>query len=104
MREMLRLIHGEEEEEITKEQKKAFQCFMEKWPKLQEKLIEALIEYYNEEQHFSYDPDDEEELAEWWSEIETKEALLQAVKFATFIIALLAYIDKKKKKIPTLIL
>lgn len=30
MREMLRLIHGEEEEEITKEQKKAFQCFMEK--------------------------------------------------------------------------
>lgn len=81
------LIHGEEEEEITQRQKKAFQCFMEKWPELQEKLIEALIEYYNEEQRFSYGPDDEEELAEWWPEIETKEALLQAVTLETIVVA-----------------
>ena len=60
---------------------------MEKWPELQEKLIEALIEYYNEEQRFSYGPDDEEEAAEWWPEIETKEALLQAVTLETIVVA-----------------
>lgn len=81
------LIHSEEEEVITQRQKKAFQCFMEKWPELQAKLIEALIEYYNEEERFSYGPDDEEEAAEWWPEIETKEALLQAVTLETIVVA-----------------
>ena len=55
------LIHEEDESKITQRQKKAFKCFMEKWPKLQTDLIEALIKYYNEEERFSYGPDDEEE-------------------------------------------
>ena len=79
-------INTGDEEEITTRQKNAFKCFMENWPKLQEKLIEALIEYYNEEERFSYGPDDEEEAEEWWPEIETKEALLQAVTLETILV------------------
>ena len=75
-----------EEERITIKQKNAFKCFIEKWPKLQAKLIVALIEYYNAEERFSWGPDDEEELAEWWPEIETKKALLQAVTIETIVI------------------
>ena len=74
------------EDEIAKIQKKAFNCFMEKWPQLQEELIEALIKYYNEDERFAYGPDDEEEAAEWWPEIETKEALLQAVTLETIVV------------------
>lgn len=80
------LIHGGEETEITPNQKNAFVCFIEKWPTLQEKLISALIEYYNEER-FSYGPEDEEEAEEWWPEIETKEALLRAVTLETIVVA-----------------
>ena len=32
---------------------------------------------YNEGERFAWGPDDEKEFAEWWPEIETKEALLQ---------------------------
>lgn len=81
------LIYEGEEGEITAEQKTAFQCFMEKWPKLQENLIEALLKYYNEQERFSYGPDDKEELAKWWPEIETKEALLQAVTLEAIVVA-----------------
>lgn len=80
------LIQQGDEEEITEKQKEAFQKFIEKWPKLQEELIEALIKYYNEEEAYSYGPEDEEEAAEWWPEITTKEALLQAVTLETIVI------------------
>jgi len=80
------LIRGGDESEITKRQKKAFKSFMEKWPKVQTDLIKALIKYYNEEERFSYGPEDEEEAAEWWPEIETKEDLLQAVTLETIVV------------------
>ena len=60
------LVQGEE---ISSRQKEAFVCFMEKWPGLQISLIEALIQYYNGEERFSYGPEDEEEEKEWWPEI-----------------------------------
>lgn len=41
---------------------------------------------YNEEVRFSYGPDDKTEAAEWWPEIEAKEALLQAVTLETIVI------------------
>ena len=79
-------IRSAEENESIDIPKEAFQRFMEKWPQLQEKLIDALIKYYNEEERFSYGPDDEEESAEWWPEIETREALLQAVTLEGIVI------------------
>ncbi len=76
----------EDEEEITQRQKVAFRHFIEKWHDIQEKLIKSLIQYYNEEVRFSYGPDDEEEYAEYWPEINTKEALLQAVTLEDIVV------------------
>lgn len=78
------LIFGKEVKEI---QRSAFKCFMDKWPDLQDKLIDVLIKYYNEDERFSYGPDDEKEAAEWWPEIETREALLQAVTLETIVVS-----------------
>ena len=72
--------------EVSEKQHKTFQRFMEKWPELQGKLIDDLIEYYNEDQRFAWGPDDEEEFDEWWPEIETKEALLNAVTLESILI------------------
>ena len=80
------LIHGDEDE-ITQRQRAAFEDFIKKWPTLQENLIEALITYYNEDEYYSYGPEDEEEAKEWWPEIKTKEALLQAVTLETIVVA-----------------
>ncbi len=81
------LIRGDEENQITQRQRKALQSFMKKWPSLQKKLIEALIKYYNEEERFGYGPEDEEEAAKWWPDIETEDALLQAVALETIVVA-----------------
>lgn len=81
------LIQDDREKKISQEQKKTYECFLKKWPVLQEDLIEALINYYNEEERFSYGPDDEAEAAEWWPEIDTKEALLHVVTLETIVIA-----------------
>ncbi len=81
------LVQGNQQNEITERQKEAFRCFMEKWAELQELLVTALIEYYNEEERFSYGPEDEEEAEEWWPEIETKDALLKAVTLESVIVA-----------------
>lgn len=81
------LVQGNSQKEITERQKEAFRRFAEKWPKLQELLIDALIRYYNEEERFSYGPEDQEEAAEWWPEIETREALLDAVTPESVVVA-----------------
>ena len=81
------LIHDDGEKVVSPKQKKTYDCFLKKWPVLQEDLIEALIRYYNEKERFSYGSDDEMEAAEWWPEIKTKEALLQAVALETIVIA-----------------
>ncbi len=76
----------DDQTEVSEKQHKTYQCFMEKWPELQVKLIDDLIEYYNEDQRFAWGPDDEEEFEEWWPEIETREALLQAVTLESILI------------------
>ena len=82
----VKLLIEFDDERITQKQYEAFQCFMKEWPVLQPKLIKALIDYYNQEERFSWGPDDEEELAIWWPEIETKEALLRAVTVESIVI------------------
>lgn len=71
---------------ITPLQIQSYQRFMEEWPALQAKLMDALIKYYNEEERFAWGPDNEEEFAAWWPEIETREALLQAVSLEAMVI------------------
>ena len=81
------LVQGNRQDEITERLKDAFRCFMEKWPALQEHLFDSLIEYYNEEERFSYGPEDEEEAEDWWPEIETRDALLKAVTLESIVIS-----------------
>ena len=81
------LVQGSGQEEITERQREAFRCFMEKWPELQARLIDALIRYYNDEERFSYGPEDAAEAEAWWPEIETKEALLNAVTLESIVVA-----------------
>ncbi len=81
------LIHRGRSDEITPEQQKAFECFMEKWPAMQEDLFEKIIEFYYENEYYNYGPEDEEELAAWWPEIKTTEALLQAITLETIVVA-----------------
>lgn len=80
------LIQGAEQDGITARQKNALHRFLEKWPELRRQLIDALITYYNQEERFSYGPDDETEAAEWWPEIETEEALLDAVALEALVV------------------
>lgn len=73
------VIQCEEDEPISEVQKQAYTQFMHKWQALERTVLEALLRYYNEEERFSYGPDDEEENAAWWPEIDTPEAMAQAV-------------------------
>lgn len=72
--------------EITPMQYESYQRFLERWPRIQPKLIQALIRYYNEVERFAWGPDDPEEFAAWWPEIETEEALLRAVTLETLVV------------------
>lgn len=75
-------VCGQEGEPITEAQKQAYLRFLEKWPELEPLMLDELIRYYNEEERFSYGPDpkeEPEEYAAWWPEIETPEAMRQAV-------------------------
>ena len=79
------LIHGDGAD-VTPRQEEAFRCFLERWSVLQGEVLDALLRYYNEEARFSYGPDDPEELARWWPEIKTREALLQAVTLEMVVV------------------
>ena len=73
------VIQCEEDEPIVSVQKQAYTQFMNTWQSLERPVLEALLRYYNEEERFSYGPDDEEENAAWWPEIDTPEAMARAV-------------------------
>ena len=82
----LLIQRSEEAGGITNYQYEAHRHFMERWPDVQPKLIEALIKYYNEVERFAWGPDGAEEFAEWWPEIATAEALLKAVTLEAIVI------------------
>ena len=65
----------ESQTEISHHQREAYLAFLEKWPELQEAVVQEIIRYYNEEERFAYGPDDPEEFAAWWPEIETVEEM-----------------------------
>lgn len=90
------LVRGEEDEPITNAQKEAYLHFLEKWPILEQPMLEELVRYYNQEERFSYGPDPKED-AEWWPEIETPESMVQAVTPETIVVD--DYLQKKGRLI-----
>ena len=78
--------YDEPEHDIYESQYETFKRFMEQWPALQKPLVERLIRYYNEEERFSYGPDDKEELLKWWPELQTVDDMLQQITLETMVI------------------
>ena len=76
-----------EQTEVSDLQHEAYHSFLEKWPGLQEAVMQEVIRYYNEEERFAYGPDDPEEFAAWWPEIETVEEMRKWIELETVVIA-----------------
>ena len=72
-----------EQTEVSELQHAAYHSFLEKWPGLQEAVMQEVIRYYNEEERFAYGPDDPKEFAAWWPEIETVEEMCKWVTLET---------------------
>ena len=72
-----------EQTEVSELQHEAYHSFLEKWPGLQEAVMQKVIRYYNEEERFAYGPDDPKEFAAWWPEIETVEEMCKWVTLET---------------------
>ncbi len=79
-------IGGEEGEEIAQAQRDAYEALMKNWEEIQHKVADAILEYYNEDEKGSYGPDDEEEFAEWWPDIDSEEELVQKIHLDAIII------------------
>lgn len=75
-----------EQTEVSELQHAAYHSFLEKWPGLQEAVMQEVIRYYNEEERFAYGPDDPEEFAAWWPEIETVEEMVKWVALDSVVI------------------
>ena len=93
------MIQVDEDEgtDVTDAQRNAFACFMDKWDSIEPLLVEALIDYYNNEEKFSYGPDDDDEAALWWPDINTYEELVNAVTPETIIIPPDFLMDDRRK-------
>ena len=77
----------ESQTEVSDRQRETFRAFLEKWPSLQEAVVKEIIRYYNEEERFAYGPDDQEEFAAWWPEIETVGEMVKWVELETAVVA-----------------
>lgn len=58
-------------------QKESYENFIKKWDSIKTSVIEKIIGYYNDEERFSYGPDDKDEFARWWPEINTVEEMTE---------------------------
>ena len=76
----------EEVEDVLESQYTAYQQFMVHWPALQKPMAEAIIRYYYQDEYRFYGPDDEEEMKEWWPEIQTVDDLLEQINLETLFI------------------
>ena len=77
----------ESQTEISDRQRETLWVFLEKWPDLQKAVVNEIIRYYNEEERFAYGPDDPEEFAAWWPEIETVEEMLKWIELESVVVA-----------------
>ena len=76
----------DDQTEITECQKQSFLSFTEKWTSIELVLVDALIHYYNQEENYSYGPENEEEAALRWPDINTYQELVNAVTPASIVI------------------
>lgn len=79
-------VNAEEGEEILEEQYEAYQAFMEQWEDIQTDILARILEYYNTEEKGSYGPDDEEEFAEWWPDVDTVDELAELLHIDTILV------------------
>ena len=70
----------------TQYQKDTLDSFMNNFETIQVKVVEKIVEYYNEHQKFSYGPDDKEELNKMWPEINSVNEMLEHLEFSMIII------------------
>ena len=80
-------FRAEEGEEISPLQLDSFKALMDNWDEMQHKIATAILHYYNEEEKYSYGPDEEdEEYAEWWPDIDSEEELVENIHLDCIII------------------
>ena len=80
-------FRAEEGEEISPLQLDSFKALMDNWDEMQHKIATAILRYYNEEEKYSYGPDEEdEEYAEWWPDIDSEEELVENIHLDCIII------------------
>lgn len=75
-----------EKEGIADIQYESYEKFKENWDELQKSIAERIIKYYNEEERFTYGPDDEEEKLQWWPEINTVDEVIEKIELDGIII------------------
>lgn len=79
-------IAVEEDCEITKVQRDAYEALMQNWEEMQHKIAYAILQYYNEQEKGAYGPDDEDEFAEWWPDISTVDELVEKIHLDAIVI------------------
>ena len=95
------ILHFDDEEDgISDSQYEVYNEFIESWKsELQNKIVEKIIEYYNEEERFSYgSDDDDEEFNRMWPELDTIEDMAKTLELDGLIIDY-TYALKKQKSI-----
>ena len=95
------ILHFDDEEDgISDSQYEVYNKFIENWnSELQEKVVKKIIEYYNEEERFSYGPDDDdEEFNRMWPELDTVEDMVKTLEVDGLIIDY-TYALKEQKSI-----
>ncbi len=101
------LIGADEEDddakEITQGQRDSFEALMQNWDEMQHKIAKAILQYYNNEEKGAYGPDDEEEFAQWWPDINTEDELAEKIHLETIVI-LMEWITKDNGKNPIYLL
>lgn len=93
----------EDEEEITQGQRDSFEALMQSWDETQHKIATAILQYYNTEEKGAYGPDDKDEFAQWWPDINTDDELAEKIHL-TSIVILLEYITEDNGKNPLYLL
>lgn len=79
-------IDAEEEKEITQLQRDAYEALMQNWEEIQHKIADAILQYYNGEEKGAYGPDDPDEFAKWWPDIDNEEELVKKIHLDAIII------------------